>query len=100
MPAEMEKREGLYYEIKSATDHRRVDTGYSRFTDAVGFLIDWAKYREQHMESRVEKIIIVRVHWQKEFDDSGMFLHEEITRKTVATMENCELTILDEEEMP
>ena len=95
----MRVHEGFYYEAKSFADIRRIDTGYKNFQKIVDFLHDWSSYRDYMSEKGADKIVIVLVKFRKEFDDTGMFLHEEITRTTVAAMEKGKLTMLTEEDL-
>lgn len=87
------KRTGSYYEVCSFDGiHSLVIRSNDTFETTVESLQDVIDRAKAAGYDNDEKWLIVKVEWEKNFDENGVFQKETVTRTTVGIYDNGKVT--------
>ena len=87
------KRTGSYYEVCSFDGiHSLVIRSNDTFEATVESLQDVIDRAKAAGYDNDEKWLIVKVEWEKDFDENGVFQKETVTRTTVGIYDNGKVT--------
>ena len=87
------KRSGGYYDVRSFDDtHGLVIRKKDSFESAVESIEDVVERAKAQGYDNDEKWLIIRVDWEKTFDEQGIFQKETTTRTAVGAYDNGTVT--------